>query len=61
MKFLKLIAKPPVKKVLEQIVFGAEFKEIYTACPRCGVKLNELNRSKYCSNCGQKLDWRGHK
>ena len=29
----------------------------YALCPKCMAKLTEVN--KYCSNCGQALDWTG--
>ena len=57
MEFFKQIAKEPVKKVYEEKIFGVEFREVYTACPECGKKLNELHKPNYCDNCGQKLDW----
>ena len=61
MEFFKQIAKEPVKKVYEEKIFGCQFREVYTACPECGKKLNDLNKPNYCEHCGQKLDWRGHK
>lgn len=26
-------------------------------CPRCGNRLFNLTEHKYCSNCGQKVEW----
>lgn len=34
--------------------FGYE-DVIYGTCPRCGKRLSEYYR--YCSQCGQRLDW----
>ena len=39
-----------------------EFNEgnAYPICPRCGISI-EYDYQKYCSNCGQKLSWRGYR
>ena len=28
-------------------------------CPICGMSIDEFDSEKYCSNCGQALDWDG--
>lgn len=31
----------------------------YYFCPRCTIAFHKNEKPNYCSNCGQKLDWKG--
>lgn len=31
----------------------------YYFCPRCTIAFHKNDKPNYCSNCGQKLDWKG--
>lgn len=37
------------------------FKTGLSGCPNCGNDMNILDGDKYCSECGQRLDWWGYK
>lgn len=38
-----------------------KFKTGLSGCPNCGNDMNILDGDKYCSECGQRLDWWGYK
>lgn len=49
------MAKKPVKPAIEKdsmVLFGV----IFGSCPNCGFKVYS-NINKFCTECGQKLDW----
>ncbi|NLC14593.1 MAG: hypothetical protein GX768_11200 [Chloroflexi bacterium] len=47
------------KKPLEQRYVNYEIEnELIGHCPSCRIKWDVAFWQKYCSNCGQKLDWR---
>ena len=33
--------------------------EVGFLCPNCGTMANMANKFKYCTQCGQRLDWKG--
>lgn len=63
MKAIKALEKQIPRKVnnLSEIYFdfgvGKKIKvDAYGNCPNCNYSINTV--SKYCTRCGQKLDWR---
>ena len=47
------------KKPLEQRYVNYEIEnELIGHCPSCRIKWDVAFWQRYCSNCGQKLDWR---
>lgn len=54
------IAKQSMEKQKPKKIFSAYSDErgiIFGDCPTCSFAQNSLWNSKYCGNCGQKLDW----
>lgn len=43
----------------ETTAFGYTFKETYTACPKCGLKIDDFCKPNYCERCGKRFQWHG--
>ena len=49
------------KTVLDALEKQNPVSPYQCTCPKCGADANdEYGHKKYCSSCGQKLDWEGH-
>lgn len=48
--------KETPKKIIIKKYYGFNVGDYY--CPHCNCKINEEFEPKYCSECGQTLDWR---
>lgn len=54
------IEKQIPKKIIETPAFQSYYSagdESETLCPNCENELEIENQTKYCCECGQKLDW----
>ena len=56
----KALEKQVSKKIIETPAFQSYYSagdESETLCPNCENELEIENQTKYCCECGQKLDW----
>ena len=57
---VEALEKQIPKKPLEQRYVNYEIEnELIGHCPSCRIKWDVSFWQRYCSNCGQKLDWEG--
>lgn len=47
--------KEKPKKVIEATAYGTTRA---SKCPICNKRYSRAHKKEYCSNCGQKLDWK---
>lgn len=57
---IQALSKQVSKKIIETPAFQSYYSagdESETLCPNCENELEIENQTKYCCECGQKLDW----